>query len=69
MIFKLPFSPRGVKRQDIAVALKNSGLEKLLPEKRLICAQLRSINIRDRVSRTALEDIPMENPSDFLPNG
>ena len=69
MIFKLPFSPRGVKRQDISVAFKESGLAKLLPENRLICAQLRSINIRDRVSHTSLEDITNENPSDFLPNG
>ena len=68
LIFKLPFSPRGVKRQDITVAFKESGLDKLLPDYRLICAQLRSKNIRDRVCRTTLEDIPQANPSDF-PNG
>ena len=67
LIFKIPYSPRGVKRQEITVAFHESGLAKLLPDRRLICAQLRSRNIRDRVSRTTLEDIPGSNPSDFLP--
>ena len=66
LIFKLPYSPRGVRRQDVTAAFHSSGLAKLIPDRRLICAQLKSFNIRDRVSSTTLEDIPQGNPSDFL---
>ena len=66
LIFKVPYSPRGVKRQDITAAFHESGLAELIPDRRLICAQLRSTNIRDRVSRTALADIPGDNPSDYI---
>lgn len=66
MVFKLPYHPRGVQRQQITTAYINSGLAKLQPERRFICAQLRPHNIRDRVCSTSLEDIPGDNPSDFL---
>jgi hypothetical protein len=66
MVFKLPFHPRGVQRKQIALAYRDSGLAKLQPERRFIVAQLRPHNLRDRVSNTALENIPGANPSDYL---
>jgi hypothetical protein len=66
MVFKLPFHPRGVQRRQITTAYRLSGLANLQPERRFICAQLRPHNVRDRVSSTALEDIPGANPSDYL---
>ena len=66
MIFKLPFHPRGVQRQAITKAYQDSGLAALQQDRRLIVAQLRPRNIRDRVTTTALENIPGANPSDLL---
>ena len=66
MVFKLPFHPRGVQRQAITIAYQKSGLAALQKDRRFIVAQLRPRNIRDRVTTTALEDIPGANPSDLL---
>merc|ERR1712232_1123836 len=66
LVFKLPYHPRGVQRRQIRTAYRQSGLEKIITDRRFICAQCRPVNLRDRVTRTALEDVPGANPSDFL---
>ena len=66
MVFKLPFHPRGVQRQAITRAYKQSGLAELQENCRFIVAQCRPRNIRDRICATSLEDVPGENPSDLL---
>ena len=66
LVFRVPYHPRGVQRREIRKAYHDSGLENLLPDRRFICAQLRTINLRDRVCRTALECEPGATPSDFL---
>ena len=66
MTFKLPFHPRGVQCQAITQAYQKSGLAALQQDRQLIVSQLCPCNIRDRVTTTALEDIPGANPSDLL---
>ena len=66
LVFKLPYHPRGVQRRQIRMAYRQSGLKETITDRRFICAQCRPVNLRDRVTRTALEDIPGANPSDFL---
>ena len=66
MVFKLPFHPRGVQRQAITRAYKQSGLAELQENCRFIVAQCRPRNIRNRICATTLEDVLGENPSDLL---
>jgi len=66
LVFRLPYHPRGIQRRQIRLAYQQSGLETIISNRRFICAQLRTVNLRDRVTRTALEDVPRANPSDFL---
>ena len=66
LVFKLPFHPRGVQRNNIREAYIKSGLAKLIPNRRFICAQTRAKNLRDRVCNTSLKNIPGANPSDYL---
>ena len=66
LVFKLPYHPRGIQKRHIRRAYVDSGLEKLLPNRRLICAQLKAPNLRDRVCRTALKEVNNANPSDYL---
>ena len=66
IIFKLPYHPRGITRRQVAQAYKDSGLAAALPERRLIVAQLRSYNIRDRVCQTSLDILPDANASKYL---
>ena len=66
MVFKLPFHPRGVQRQAITQAYRQSGLAELQQDCRFIVAQCRPCNIPNRICATTLEDIPGENPSDLL---
>ena len=66
IVFKLPYHPRGIQRRQCATAYNNSGLAALMPERRFITAQLRPKNLRDRVCRTTLRNVPGANPSDFL---
>ena len=65
LVFKLPYHPRGVQQRQIRMAYRQSGLEEIITDQRFICAQCRPVNLRDRVTRTALENIPGANPSDF----
>ena len=66
IVFKLPYHPRGIQRRQCATAYNNSGLAALMPERQFITAQLRPKNLRDRVCRTTLRNVPGANPSDFL---
>ena len=66
MVFKLQFHPRGLTRRQLADIYRSSGLAELQPERRFICAQLRPPNLRDRICSTILQDIPGDNPSDYL---
>jgi hypothetical protein len=65
MIFHLPHHPRGITRQQVRDAY-SATLGPLIPERRLLIAVSRPKNIRDRVCRTRLSDIPGDNPSDFI---
>ena len=66
IVFKLPYHPRGISCKQIAKAYKDSGLAAALLEKRLITAQLRPYNIRDRISSTSLKLLPDEKPSKYV---
>ena len=66
IVFKLPYHPRGVTRQDINKAYRKSGLADLQPDRRFICAQLRPYNLRDRLCSTALRSVPDKEPSKYL---
>ena len=68
LIFHLQHHPRGVSRQQVRKAYSKF-IEPLIPERSLIVAVLRPKNIRDRVCRTRLLDIPGENPSDYIQTG
>ena len=60
------FHPRGVTRHHVTKAYRDSGLNVLQPERRLVSAQLRPYKIRDRVCSTTLQHLPGENPSDYV---
>ena len=55
-----------VQPQAITIAYQKSGFAALQPDCRFIAAQLCPRNIRDRVTTTALKDIPGANPSGLL---
>ena len=68
IVFKLPFHPRGITRQQITHAYHVSGLAQLQTDRRFICSQLRPYNIRDRICAGRLKDIQDANPSKYLSN-
>jgi hypothetical protein len=68
MIFHLPHHPRGITRLQVREAY-SATLGPLIPERRLLIAVSRPKNIRDRVCRTRLPDLPGTNPSDFIITG
>ena len=65
LVFKLPFHPREIQRQQIRKVFEAT-LAPLLTDRKLIIAQCQPVNICDRVCSAALEDIPGANPSDRL---
>jgi hypothetical protein len=67
-IFHLRHHPRGVSRQQVRAAYSEF-IEPLVPDRPLIVAVSRAKNIKDRVCRTRLPDIPGNNPSDFIQPG
>jgi hypothetical protein len=68
LIFHLLHHPRGVSRQQVRAAYAET-VEPLIPERPLIVAVSRPKNIKDRVCRTRLDDIPGANPSDYFEPG
>jgi hypothetical protein len=68
LIFHLLYHPRGITRQQIR-QVYNDTVGPLMPTRRLLVAVSRPKNIRDRVCRTQLSDIPNDNPSDYITTG
>lgn len=65
IFFHLPFHPRGIQRNTIR-RLFNETLAPTLTDRRLTVAVSRPRNIRDRLSKTVLKDLPGHNPSNLL---
>jgi hypothetical protein len=68
IIFHLQHHPRGITRQQIREAYKET-LEPLLKERRLLVAVSRPPNLKDRICRTMLPHNEGDNPSDYLTDG
>jgi hypothetical protein len=68
LMFHLKHHPRGISRQQVRAAYKET-IAPLIPARNLIVAISRPKNIKDRVCQTRLPDIPGENPSDYIQTG
>ena len=65
IFFHLPYHPRGIQRTTIR-RIFNDTIGPQLPDRRLTVAVSRPRNLRDRLSKTILKDLPGHNPSDLL---
>jgi hypothetical protein len=68
LIFHLSYHPRGLTRQQVRKVYADT-IGPLIPDRRLLVAVSRPKNIRDRICRTRLADIPSDNPSDYITTG
>jgi hypothetical protein len=68
LIFHLKHHPRGVTRQQVRQAYSEF-IAPILPDRPLVIAVSRPKNIRDQVCRTRLQDVPGDNPSDYIESG
>jgi len=65
IFFHLPYHPRGIQRTTIR-SIYQQTLGPILTDRRLTVAVSRPRNLRDRLSKTVLKDVPGHNPSDLL---
>jgi hypothetical protein len=65
LIFHLSYHPRGLTCQQVGQVYADT-IGPFIPDRRLLVAVSRPKNIRDRVCRTRLADIPSDNPSDYI---
>jgi hypothetical protein len=68
LIFHLKFHPRGITRSNIRT-IYDTTIGPLIPNRRLLVAVSRPKNLGDRVCSTRLQDVPGNNPSDFMTCG
>lgn len=66
--FHLPYHPRGLQRRQVRQLFERH-MRQILPTAQLTIAMSRPKNLRDRVCAAVLQDVPGNNPSDYLPGG